>query len=89
MAVIKLTKKAVDAATAKAKDYCLWDDDLNGFGLKITPKGVKTYLVQYRMGGRAGKSKRVTIGQHGSPWTPDAARKQAMIIHRMERLATH
>ncbi len=79
MAIVKLTKKAVDAAVAKAKDYCLWDSDLNGFGLKVTASGVKAYIVQYRIGGRSGKTKRVTLGQHGSPWTPDAARKQAMI----------
>jgi integrase len=80
MAVTKLTKKAVDATTSTGKDYCLWDDEVKGFGLRVTAKGAKSYLVQYRFGGRAAKVKRVYIGQHGSPWTPDSARKQAMII---------
>lgn len=40
------------------------DDELSGFGLKITPAGRKVYLVQYRLGGRNGRTRRVAIGQH-------------------------
>ena len=72
----KLTKRAVDALTSTQRDQFLWDTDLSGFGLKVTPKGKKVYLLQYRMGGRGTPAKRYTIGQHGS-WTPDAARKEA------------
>jgi integrase len=62
------------------KDIYLWDSELRGFGLKVTPAGKRTYLVQYRLGGRRGRTRRVTIGQHGSPWTPDKAREQAKLI---------
>jgi integrase len=72
-----ITKRAVDAVTPGEKDAFLWDDELKGFGLKITPAGAKVYLVQYRTGGRATPTKRVTIGRHGSPWTPTTARKEA------------
>ncbi|MCE5361584.1 MAG: tyrosine-type recombinase/integrase [Acidithiobacillus sp.] len=48
------------------------DDQLVGFGLKVTPKS-KVYIVERRV---AGKSKRITIGRHG-PWTPDNARREA------------
>ena len=72
----KLTKRAVEALTPTSRDQFLWDTDLSGFGLKVTPKGKKVYLLQYRMGGREAPAKRYTIGQHG-PWTPDAARKEA------------
>ena len=44
--------------------------------LKITPAGRKVYLVQYRLGGRKGRTRRVTIGQHGE-LTPTAARSEA------------
>src|SRR5262249_3648568 len=53
-----------------------WDDELPGFGLKVTPAGRKVYLVQYRLGGRKGRTRRVTIGQHGE-LTPNAARTEA------------
>lgn len=80
MATGRLIKRAVDAVLPEAKDVYLWDSDLAGFGLKVTPAGKKVYLVQYRLGGRAGRVRRVTIGQHGSPWTVDAARREAQGI---------
>jgi integrase len=42
-----------------------------------TANGHKSYLVQYRIGGRTGQTRRVTIGRHGSPWTADRARERA------------
>jgi hypothetical protein len=65
MASAKITKGAVDSVKPGCKDSYLWDDELKGFGLKITPTGAKIYLVQYRLGGRAGRVRRVTLGQHG------------------------
>ena len=77
MAKGRITKRAVDAVKPADADTYLWDADLSGFGLKVTPTGGKTYLVQYRLGGRKGRTRRVTIGRHGSPWTPESARKEA------------
>lgn len=71
---VKLIKRIVDAIQPGDKDVFLFDEDLIGFGLKITPAGRKVYLVQYRI---RGIKKRVMIGVHGSPWTPDLARKEA------------
>ena len=42
-----------------------------------THNGAKSYLVQYRIGGRGSPTRRVTIGRHGSPWTPKTARDRA------------
>ena len=78
MPAAKLTKATVDAAKPGEKDYFLWDGALSGFGLKVTPKGTKSYVFNYRTpGGRAGITRRMTIGRHGSPWTPDTARREA------------
>ena len=77
MAQAKLTKRKIDAAQASDRDDYIWDAELTGYGLKITPKGRKVYLVQYRIGGRRGRTRRVTIGVHGSPWTPETARDEA------------
>lgn len=73
----KITKRAVDAFAPSTSDIFLWDTDLKGFGLKVTAKGAKTYLLQYRMGGRGSPTRRYTIGTHGSPWTPENARQRA------------
>jgi integrase len=77
MASGKIIKRNVDAMRPAAKDQFLWDDELRGFGLKVTPAGGKVYLVQYRLGGRGSATRRVTIGSHGNPWTPQAARREA------------
>ena len=76
MGTARVTKRAVDAARTASNDTYLWDDELPGFGLKVTPRGRKVYLVQYRLGGRRGRTRRVTIGQHGE-LTPTAARIEA------------
>jgi len=73
----KVTKRAIDALKPSDRDCYLWDSELTGFGVKVTPRGAKIYLVQYRLGGRKGITRRVTIGRHGVPWTPDSARKEA------------
>jgi integrase len=72
----KLKKSVVDDAKPKAKRYILWDGELRGFGVRITPAGAKSYICQYRLHGRAGKTQTVTIGAHGT-LTPDQARKLA------------
>ena len=76
MPTANITKRAVDAAKARKTDSYVWDRELSGFGLKVTPAGRKVYLVQYRLGGRKGRTRRVTIGQHGE-LTPTAARTEA------------
>ena len=77
---VRLTKRIVDAAKPKEKDAYLWDSSLKGFGLKVTPSGRKVYLVQYRLGGRKGRTRRVTIGAHGTLTTEEArvAAKQSL-----------
>ncbi len=76
MGTARITKRTVDTVRPTSKDTYLWDDELSGFGLKVTPTGRKVYLVQYRLGGRKGRTRRVTIGQHGE-LTPTAARIEA------------
>lgn len=71
----KLTKRVVDAAEVREKDYVIWDDKLPGFGLRVFKSGKRSYVLQYRA---AGRSRRYSIGLHGI-WTPDTARKEAKV----------
>ena len=70
----KITKRTVDAAKPGEWDSFIWDSEVKGFGLKVTPAGKKIYVLQYRYGGRVNRH---TIGGHGSPWTPNKARDEA------------
>lgn len=72
----RLTKSSVDAIEAPiGKDSFVWDTELRGFGVRITPKGVKSFVLQYRMKGKP--ARRMTIGSFGNPWTVETARKEA------------
>ena len=71
----KITKRTVDAAKTRDKDYFIWDDDLPGFGLRVFASGKRSYVIQYRA---LGRSRRFTIGLHGV-WTPELARQEAKI----------
>jgi len=35
----RITKRAVDAAKLKEREYFLWDGELFGFGLRVLPRG--------------------------------------------------
>ena len=73
----KLTSSAIARLQPAPKDAVYWDTDLKGFGLKVTPKGRKVFLVQYRTGGRGSPTKKVTLGTT-PPLTPHQARQTAM-----------
>ena len=75
---MRISKRVVDAMQTAPKDSYLWDRELKGFGLKVTPKGRKVYLVQYRIGGRDGRTRRLTLGKHGV-LTAEEARQKAKL----------
>jgi integrase len=76
----KITKRSVDAlkVSADGTETVLWDSELKGFGVRVQRGGAKSYVLHYRAGrGRGAPLRKLTIGRHGSPWTPDNARGEA------------
>ena len=77
-----LTEKAVRAARAKASEAFLWDGQLPGFGVRIkppsakNPDGVKTFIVQYRVGPQ---TRRLKIGRYPA-FRVEEARKRAIAL---------
>lgn len=47
----RLIKTAVNGFGLGDRDQFLWDDQVRGFGLRVTAHGVKSYVLQYRIGG--------------------------------------
>jgi integrase len=72
---MKLSKRSIDGIAPGLKRFTVWDTELTGFGLDVTPGGAKVYVLKYKI---AGRQRWLTIGRHGSPWTPDMARNEAM-----------
>src|SRR3979490_1252456 len=62
---IKLTKSAIDALRTPSSDVVYWDSNSPGFGVKVTPKGRKVFIVLYRTGGTGSKLRKYTIGPYG------------------------
>jgi integrase len=71
MAKVRLTKKVVEAIAPGERDVIVWDEDLQGFGVKVTPSGRRTYFCYFRT--LAGQERRPSIGLHGT-LTCDEAR---------------
>ncbi|MEE2929394.1 MAG: tyrosine-type recombinase/integrase [Pseudomonadota bacterium] len=69
----KITIRSAKALTAQSSERFLWDSELRGFGLRCSPRGRKTFILQYRQNGR---TRRMSLGQFGA-LTPEQARELA------------
>jgi integrase len=71
----KIMKRTVDALKPEPdRDVFAWDTELRGFGVRVKPSGVKTFLIQYR--NAEGRTRRLVLGQYGA-LTPEVARDLA------------
>ena len=50
MPTIKITKSVIDSFPVTVKETVYWDAGLPGFGVKVTPKGKRVFIVLYRTG---------------------------------------
>src|SRR5262252_8569132 len=62
---IRLTKSAIDALPTPKSDLVYWDAGCPGFGVKVTPKGRRVFIVLYRTGGAGSRLRKYTIGPFG------------------------
>lgn len=65
MPKLKLTKRAIDDLRPGDTDQFYWDTDVTGLAVKVSPKGKKTFMVQYRPGGRGTPTRKVFLGPYG------------------------
>jgi integrase len=71
---MKLNTEAIESIKPPASSYVMiWDSEVKGFGLRVTAKGTKSYIVQTRV---RGKNRRITLGKHPA-LKPQHARKLA------------
>ena len=73
----KLTKRSVEKLPVQTQDYITFDSEVNGFGVRVLPSGKRSYMVQYRSGGR---TRRIAIGQHGAITVEQARRKAKELL---------
>ncbi|WP_428484921.1 tyrosine-type recombinase/integrase [Rhodopila sp.] len=84
---MKLTKREIDALGCPPgrRDRIVFDDSLPGFGIRVTANGAKTFVLQYQLGGRAGRRTRLVLGSYGEI-TPAEAHRLAEIARAKLRL---
>lgn len=58
----KLTIRFVDQVKPSARDKIFWDAEVTGFGLKVTPKGKRTFVLFYRAADRT--QRKPSIGDY-------------------------
>ena len=76
-----LTERMVQAAKPEPKARILCDSGLVGFGLRIQPSGVKSYILDYRHGNPP-RQRRATIARVGEVLLKVARDKAAEIKYQ-------
>lgn len=59
---VRLTHANVKGLVPRATRYTVFDSDVKGFGVRVTPNGAKSFIFEYRTGGRETTKQRVTLG---------------------------
>ncbi len=72
----RINLRNVRALRAGTRDTFMWDGEVKGFGVRCRPSGARLYVLKYRVKGSR-RQRWITIGRHGSPWTPERARTEA------------
>ena len=71
---MKITAKTVKQLEPRATKYIAYDDETKGFGVRVEPSGMKSFIRTYRNATRT--QRRITIGRHPD-WAVAVARKKA------------
>lgn len=79
-----LTEEFALNAPARATEYTIWSEAISGFGVRVRPTGVKTYVVMFRIGGRGPQGK-ISLGKPGV-LSFDLAKRMAREV-RLEALS--
>jgi integrase len=73
-----LTERYVKGLQPKQKNIIVYDEEVVGFGVRITSGGTRAFILTYRV---AGRERRLTIGAWPD-WTVTAAREEAKRLKR-------
>jgi integrase len=75
----KLSEKSVESLKSAAEEYCVWDSEVTGFGVRVRPTGVKSFVLFYRLGG---KFRKHTMGKLDVGYGVKEARERAKDLLR-------
>ncbi len=70
---MRLTDRSIKALKAKPERYEVWEDGSTGLGLRVSPKGRKSWIYMYRFERRP---RRMTLGLY-----PKLSLANARVLH--------
>src|SRR5690349_18006796 len=77
---VRLNDRAIRALPAPASGMKIWyDDEVPGFGVRITANGVHAFVLNYTV---VGRERRLTVGRFPT-WSTTAAREEARRLRRL------
>lgn len=82
----KLTKERIEKFTCPPgrKQAVLWCSELRGFGVRATDKGVKTYILQFRVKG-TGQERQRSLGRYNDVTLYDARAEAEALKNAMRK----
>lgn len=75
----KLNEKLVETLSPRAEEYCVWDTEVVGLGVRVRPTGAKSFVLMYR---RGGKQRKHTMGKLDVGYGVKEARERAKDLLR-------
>ena len=84
---LSLTGRTIEALKPVDKSWIAWDDRLTGFGVRVQPTGLKSFIVNYRAGdgGRKAPNRRIVLGRHGDISAVEARRMARQVLVKAAR----
>ncbi len=77
---MKFTDKKIQNLKPKPQRYEVWEG--NGFGVRVTPRGVRSFVYLYRF---EGKARRLTLGTYPTMTLADAHKAHAEAVKKLEQ----
>ncbi|MFN4175537.1 tyrosine-type recombinase/integrase [Phenylobacterium sp.] len=75
----RLTEKLVETLAPRDEEYCVWDAEVVGLGVRVRPTGAKSFVLMYR---RGGKQRKHTMGKVDVGYGVKEARERAKELLR-------
>src|SRR5687768_9952986 len=88
MPVLRIDRRSVAGLQPGSAPVTYFDDKLKGFGIRVMPSGVCTYVVNYRPGdgGRGAPKRQYKLGNDSDAYRAEKARDDAEKILARVRL---
>ena len=79
---MRFTDRSIAALKPKVERYEVWEDGRTGFGVRVSPKGRKSWVYMYRFGGKA---RRMGLGTYPAIGLASARVKHASAKEKLTK----